>query len=143
MQFQKIFVFQVRKEMIDKKYLSNNGLSEKARGNLRRNAELRTNRRIKRHSMLILRDGEEVIRIFDPDQIEPREIEFENNGDKKQKIDYTVTDPNTGDLEIIPASIKVSGDIDALLIEGHRLLKIRREGLGKYDTRYYVTQVEP
>lgn len=96
---------------------------------------------MKQNELLILRDGEEVIRIFNPEQIEPREIDYEGNGEKAQKFDYTVTDPNLGAIEIFRGSIKTSGDIDALLAEGHRLLRIRREGSGKYDTRYYVTPV--
>lgn len=121
--------------------MTNKGLSEKAQENLRRNAELRGRRTRKRNKLLVLRDGEEVIRIFDPEQIEPQEIDFDGNGEKVQKFDYTVIDPNTGEIQTFRASFKTSGDIDVLLVEGHRLLKVRREGSGKYDTRYYVTPV--
>lgn len=120
---------------------NNHGLSDKARENLRRNTELRTTRRTKGNTLLILRDGEEVIRIFNPEQIEPQEIDYDGNGEKTQKFDYTVTDPNTGKTEVFRASLRTSGDIDALLSEGHLLLKIRREGSGKYDTRYYITPI--
>lgn len=116
-------------------------LSEKAQENLRRNAELRGRRTMKRNKLLVLRDGKEVIRIFDPEQIETQEFDYDGNGEKVQKIDYIVRDPNTGEIETFRASIKTSGDIDVPLIEGHRLLKVRREGSGKYDTRYYVTPV--
>lgn len=121
--------------------MTNNGLSDKARENLRRNAEIRTNRRMKGSPLLILRDGEEVMRIFNPEQIEPQEIDYNNNTEKAQKFDYTITDPNTGKIEVFRASLRTSGDIDALLSEGHHLLKIRREGSGKYDTSYYITPV--
>jgi hypothetical protein len=127
--------------MSGKEYPNDKGLSKKAQDNLRRNAELRTKRKLKQNKLLILRDGEEVIRIFNPELIEPQEIDYEGNGERAQKFDYTVTDPNTGAIEIFRASIKTSGDIDALLAEGHRLLKVKREGSGKYDTRYYVTPV--
>ncbi len=122
--------------------LTNKGLSDKAQENLHRNAELRTNRRLRQNKLLTLRAGEEVIRIFNPEQIEPQEIDYNGNGEKTQKFDYTVTDPNTGEIETFRAGIRTSGDIDVLLAEGHRLLKIRREGSGKFDTRYYLTPVQ-
>ena len=108
--------------------MTNIGLSEKAQENLRRNAELRGRRTMKRNKLLVLRDGKEVIRIFDPEQIETQEFDYDGNGEKVQKIDYIVRDPNTGEIETFRASIKTSGDIDVPLIEGHRLLKVRREG---------------
>jgi hypothetical protein len=121
--------------------LNNKGLSEKARENLQRNAQIRLNRKMKENRLLILNDGEEVIRIFDPEQIELREIDYECNGEKVRKFDYTVTDPNTAEIQTFRASTKTSGDIDALLAEGYRLLKLRREGSGK-NTRYYITPVK-
>lgn len=96
---------------------------------------------MKRNKLLVLRDGDEVTRIFDPEQIEPQEIDFDGNGEKAQKFGYIVIDPTTGEIQTFRASIKTSGDIDVLLVEGDRLLKVRREGSGKYDTRYYVTPV--
>lgn len=123
--------------------MTNKGLSDKARENLQRNAELRTKRKMMMPDiLLVLRDGEEEIRIFNPEQIEPQEIDYDNNGEKVQKFDYTVTDPNTGKIQTFRASVKTSGKIDALLTEGHRLLKIKRIGSGKYDTKYYVTPVQ-
>ena len=121
--------------------LTNKGLSDKAKENLRRNAETRTNRRTKGNRLLILKDGEEVIGIFDPEQIGIKEIDYDGSGEKLQKFDYAVTDSNTGEIQIFRVSIKTSGDIDALLVEGYRLLKVRREGSGK-NTRYYVTPVK-
>lgn len=120
----------------------NKGLSDKAQENLRRNAEFRTKRKMMPDNLLVLRDGEEVIRIFNPEQIEPQEIDYDGNREKVQKFDYTVTDPNTGRVQTFRASAKTSGKIDVLLAEEHRLLKIRRKGLGKNDTRYYVTPVQ-
>ena len=121
--------------------MTKKGLSERAQENLRRNAELRGRRTMKRNKLLVLRDGDEVTRIFDPEQIEPQEIDFDGNGEKAQKFGYIVIDPTTGEIQTFRASIKTSGDIDVLLVEGDRLLKVRREGSGKYDTRYYVTPV--
>lgn len=120
----------------------NRGLSDKAKENLRRNAEIRHNRKTKVNRFLVLGDGQEVIRVFDPEEIEINEIDYDGNGEKVQKFDYTATDPNTGETEVFRASLKTSGDIDALLMEGYRLLKVRREGLGKYDTRYHITPVK-
>lgn len=119
----------------------NKGLSDKAQENLRKNAEIRSSRKMKLKRFLFLNEGQEVIGIFDPEHIEPQEIDYDGNGEKVQKFDYTVTDLNTGEIEIFRAGIKTSGDIDALLAEGYRLLKLRREGLGKNDTRYYITPV--
>jgi hypothetical protein len=121
--------------------LNTKGLSEKAQEILRRNAELRLTKRMKGNGLLILKDGEEVIRIFDPEQIDIKEIDYDGNGEKVQKFDYVVADPNTGKIQIFRASIKISGDIDALLAEGYRLLRVRREGSGK-NTRYYITPVK-
>jgi hypothetical protein len=115
-------------------------LSDRALENLKRNAEIRLSRNIKSIRLLVLHDGGEFIRVFDPEQIEPKEIDYEGNGEKKQKFDYIVRDPNTDEVETFRANIKNSGDIDALLAEGYRLLKVRREGSGK-RTRYYVTPV--
>lgn len=120
---------------------NNKELSNKAQENLRRNAELRTRRKeMMPDNLLVLGDVEEAIRIFNPEQIEPQEIDYEGNGEKVQKFDYTVTDPNTGKIQIFRASPKTSRDLDSLLAEGHRLLKIRRKGSG-LKTRYFVTPV--
>ena len=121
--------------------MTNKGLSDKAQENLQRNAELRTKRKeMMPDNLLVLRDGEEAIRIFNPEQIEPQEIDYDGNGEKVQKFDYTVTDPNTGKIQIFRASPKTSRDLDSLLTEGHRLLKIRRKGSG-LKTRYHITPV--
>lgn len=103
--------------------MTKKGLSERAQENLRRNAELRGRRTMKRNKLLVLRDGDEVTRIFDPEQIEPQEIDFDGNGEKAQKFGYIVIDPTTGEIQTFRASIKTSGDIDVLLVEGDRLLK--------------------
>ena len=120
---------------------NNQGLSEKALENLHRNAQIRLNRKLKGNKLLILKDGEEVIRIFDPEQIEPQEIDYEDNGEKTQKFDYIVTDPNTAEIQTFRVSPTTSDTIDALLAEGYRLLKVRRKGSGK-KTRYYITPVK-
>ncbi len=119
----------------------NKGLSEKALENLRRNTEIRQSKTPKVKRYLYLDDGQEAIRRFDAEQIEPQEIDYGGNGEKTQRFDYTVTDPNTGEDEVFRASITASGDIDALLAEGYSLLKIRRKGLG-FDTKYHITPVK-
>jgi hypothetical protein len=90
---------------------------------------------MKGNRLLILKDGEEIIRIFDPEQIEIQEIDYEGNGEKVRKFDYAVTDPNTAEIQTFRVSTKTSGDVDALLAEGYCLLKVRREGSGK-NTRH-------
>ena len=85
------------------------------------------------------------LRRFDPEQIEPQEIDYGGTGEKTQRFDYTVTDPNTDpkidEVETFRASITASGDIDALLAEGYSLLKLRRKGTG-FDTKYQITPVK-
>jgi hypothetical protein len=127
--------------MPDVNNVNDKGLNEKALENLQRNAQLRLRRKMDRNSLLISKDGEEVKRIFDPEQIEPQEIDYEGNGDKVRKFDYVVTDPNSGMIQTFRVSTKTSGDIDALLAEGYHRLKVRREGSGK-NTRYYITPVK-
>lgn len=124
--------------MIDKQD-NNLHLSEKALENLRRNNELRLTRRA--NGLLILKDGDEAIRIFDPEQIDITEIDYEGEGEKVQKFDYSVQDPNTGEIQIFRTSNITSENIDVLLTEGYRLLKVRRKGTGK-NTRYYITPVK-
>jgi hypothetical protein len=97
-------------------------ISDKARENLRSNTELRRRRRMKGNTLLILRDREEVVRIFNPAQIEPLEIDYEGNGERTQRFDYTITNPNTCRTEVFHASTRNSGDIDALLAVEYRLL---------------------
>lgn len=69
---------------------------------------------MKGNTLLILRDREEVVRIFNPAQIEPLEIDYEGNGERTQRFDYTITNPNTCRTEVFHASTRNSGDIDAL-----------------------------
>ena len=57
--------------MLDREYLRNKGLNDKAQENQRRNRELRTKKKVKENKLLVLRDGEDAIRIFDAEQIEP------------------------------------------------------------------------
>ena len=62
--------------------VNNKGLSEKALENLRRNTEIRQSRTPKAKRFLYLEDGQEVIRRFDAEQIEPQEIDYGGNGEK-------------------------------------------------------------
>jgi hypothetical protein len=111
--------------------LTTKEISDKARENLLSNTELLRRRRMKENTLLILRDGEGVVRIFNPEQIEPLEIDYESNDERTQRFDYTVTDPNTGRTEAFRASTRTSGDIDALLAEEYHLLKVRGDDSGK------------
>jgi hypothetical protein len=109
-------------------------LTQKAKENLKRNAELRE----KDNKFIKLQPSEKRVLEFNPEQIEQVEAEF--NGKKTQRYRYTVTDPNNGNKQekYLEVGKRTSEDIDQYLIEGQTLLKIQRLGLGK-DTRYHVT----
>jgi hypothetical protein len=107
----------------------NQELSEKAKTNLQRNAELRE----KDNIYFNPQPGEKSIWIFDAEKVEPVEKEFD--GKKVQRFQYTIKDPNTGQEKYWTASKRTSEQIDAYLTEGHCILKIQRIGSGK-DTRY-------
>ena len=69
--------------------ISGTQLSEHARINLQRNAELRN-----RDSKFVsLQPGEKIVLLFDPEKIEPMEREFD--GKKVQRFQYTVKDTHT------------------------------------------------
>jgi hypothetical protein len=109
-------------------------LSQKAKKNLQRNAELRE----KNSKYIKLQSSEKTVLQFNPEKIEQIEAEF--NGKKTQRYQYTVTEPNSGSNQekYLTVGKRTSEDIDLHLSEGHTLLKIQRFGLGK-DTRYHVT----
>jgi hypothetical protein len=106
-------------------------LSEKAKTNLQRNAELRERDNI----FFNAQPGEKSIWIFDAEKVEPVEKEFE--GKKVQRFQYTIKDPNTGQEKYWTVSKRTSEQIDAYLSEGHSILKIQRIGSGT-DTRYNI-----
>lgn len=110
---------------------SNTQLSEKARINLQRNADLRN----KDSKFVSIQPGEKIVLLFDPEKIEPIEREFD--GKKVQRFQYTVKDSQTTQEKIWTVSKRTSEQIDAFLSESHTLLKIQRVGLGK-DTRYHI-----
>jgi len=109
-------------------------LTEKAKENLKRNAELRN----KDNKFIKIQPSEKPVLEFNPEKIEQVEREF--NGKKSQGYRYTVIDPNNGSKQekYLEVGKRTSEDIDAYLVQGHTLLKIQRFGLGK-DTRYHVT----
>jgi hypothetical protein len=106
-------------------------LSEKAKENLRRNEELRRNA----SPFLSMQPGEKFLGLFNPEKMEP--VENEYDGKIVQRFQYTVMDPNTGQEKYWSVGKRVSELIDAMLSEGHNLLKIQRLGTGK-DTRYNI-----
>ena len=107
-------------------------LTEKARQNLQRNAELRN----KDSKYFNLQPGEKSIWIFDAEKIPPVEKEFD--GKKIQRFQYIIQDPNNPEYEkYLTVSKRTSEQIDVFLSEGHRLLKVQRIGTGK-DTRYNI-----
>ena len=73
----------------------NQELSEKARTNLQRNAELRE----KDNIYFNPQPGEKSIWIFDAEKVEPVEKEFD--GKKVQRFQYTIKDPKYGPRKIL------------------------------------------
>jgi hypothetical protein len=108
-------------------------LSERAKENLQRNAESR-----KKDSKFVkLEPGEKTTLHFDPEKIEPVEVEFE--GKKSIRYQYSVTDPNEPEKsKYFTVSKRNSALIDTYLAEGQSILKIHRIGAGK-DTQNAIT----
>jgi hypothetical protein len=112
----------------------NNGLSEKAKENLRKNAESRGNNSI----FLTLQHNEKRVLKFDPEQIERKEKDFNGRGRKTIRYAYKVIEPNNGNQErILEVGKHTSQEIDSHLGEGRNLLMVQRFGLG-LDTRYHI-----
>jgi hypothetical protein len=109
-------------------------LTEKAKENLRRNEESRK----KDSNYVKLESGEKIILHFDPEKIEPVDFEFE--GKKTVRYQYTVSDPNRPYQpdKFFTVSKRNSALIDTYLTEGQRILKIHRIGAGK-ETQYAIT----
>jgi len=108
-------------------------LSEKAKENLERIAESRK----KDSKFLRLEPGEKTILHFDPERIEPVDVEFE--GKKSIRYQYSVTESNEPEKsKYFTASKRNSALIDTYLTEGQSILKIHRIGAGK-DTQYAIT----
>jgi hypothetical protein len=110
-------------------------LSEKARQNLERNVQIRESKdEDSRYAKI--QPGEKVVWLFNAENIEPVEQEF--NGRKVQKFQYAVVDPNKPRQEKYWTANKITSEqIDAFLNEGHSILKIQRIGSGT-DTRYNI-----
>jgi hypothetical protein len=109
-------------------------LSIKAKENLQRIAESR-----KKDSQFIkLELGEKTTLHFDPEKIEPKEVEFE--GKKSIRYQYAVTNPTEPEQpeKYFTVIKRNSALIDTYLAEGQRILKIHRIGAGK-DTQYGIT----
>jgi hypothetical protein len=110
-------------------------LSEKARQNIERNAKIRKDKD-ENSRYAKIQPGEKVTWLFNAENIEPMEQEFD--GRKVRKFQYGVVDPNKpGPEKYWTANKNTSEQIDAYLIEGHSLLKIQRIGAGM-DTRYNI-----
>jgi hypothetical protein len=112
-----------------------NELTEKARQNLDRNAQIRENKD-ENSKYAKIQPGEKVIWLFNAENIEPVEQEFD--GRKVQKFQYAVVDSNKpGPERFWTANKTTSEQVDAYLSEGHSLLKVQRIGSGT-DTRYNI-----
>jgi hypothetical protein len=108
-------------------------LTEKAKENLERIAESR-----KKDSKFVrLEPGEKTTLHFDPEKIEPVDVEFE--GKKSIRYQYTISDTNEPEKsKYFTVSKRNSALIDTYLAEGRSILKIHRIGAGK-DTQYAIT----
>src|SRR5437879_1047366 len=109
-------------------------LSEKAQGNLQRNADSR-----KKDSKYIkLQTGEKTTLHFDPEKIDQVDAEFD--GKKTRRYQYGVTDPNEPDQteKYFTVSKRISAVTDTYMAEGRSILKIHRIGAGKH-TEYIIT----
>jgi hypothetical protein len=110
-------------------------ISEKARENLERNRRIRENKD-ENSKYAKIQPGEKVVWLFDAENMEPVEQEFD--GKKVRKFQYAVVDPNKPNHERYwTANRNTSEQIDAFLSEGQTLLKIQRIGSGT-DTRYNI-----
>jgi hypothetical protein len=110
-------------------------ISEKARQNLERNAQIRENKD-EDSKYAKIQSGEKVVWMFNAENVEPVEQEF--NGRKVQKFQYAIIDPNKPNQERYWTANKMTSEqIDAFLNEGQTLLKIQRIGSGT-DTRYNI-----
>jgi hypothetical protein len=109
-------------------------LSDKAKENLRRNEEARK----KESRYLRLEPSEKTVRRFDPEKMEPVEVEFD--GKKSIRYQYIVTDPSEPQQpeKYFTVSKRNSAQVDILLAEGQNILKIHRIGAGK-ETQYMFT----
>jgi lipoprotein-anchoring transpeptidase ErfK/SrfK len=109
-------------------------LSEKARENLRKNAESRQSD----SKFMKLQAGEKKNVQINPDGIRQTIAEF--NGNKTKRYEYPVIDLGSGSNQekCLTVGKRTSEDIDAFLLEGQNRIRIQRLGLGK-DTRYLVS----
>ena len=107
-------------------------LSKRGKENIDRNEAIR-----RQDSIFVkLLPGEEIIMKFDPEQVELKETSFA--GIKSRKLQYAVIDIETSKTKYWTVNHKTSGEIDAYLLKGYRLLKVKRVGLG-LSTRYQLS----
>jgi hypothetical protein len=111
-------------------------LSDRAKENLRKNAESRQNE----GRFMKLQPGERKNVQINPDGI--RQTIAELNGNKTKRYEYPVIDLGSGSNQekYLIVGKRTSEDIDAFLLEGQNRLKIQRLGLGK-DTRYLISAI--
>jgi hypothetical protein len=108
-------------------------LSDKAKENLRRNEELRK----KEGKFVKFQDGKEGVYKFNPEDVEGTYRQFDGESKKKLRFQYIVTDEE-GNKKTLELCSKWSKQIDELLEHGENLIAIRREGTGKWDTKFHI-----
>lgn len=111
-------------------------LSDRARENLRQNAESRQND----SRFMKLQPGEKKNVQINPEGIRQTIADF--NGNKTKRYEYPLIDLGSGSSQekYLTVGKRTSEDIDAFLLEGQNRLKIQRLGLGK-DTRYIISAI--
>ena len=124
------------KENKDENQSDKAGLSEKAKENLRKNAESRQNE----SKFVKLQPGEKKNVQINPEGIRQTIAEF--NGIKTKRYEYPVMELGSGNNQekVLTVGKRTSEDIDAFLLEGQNRLRIQRLGLGK-DTRYLISSL--
>jgi hypothetical protein len=127
-------LYKENKENKDEDQLHKVDLSEKAKENLRKNAESRQND----GRFMKLQLGEKKNVQINPEGIRQTIAEF--NGTKSKRYEYPVIDLASGNNQekLLTVGKQTSEDIDAFLLEGQTRLKIQRLALGK-DTRYHIS----
>jgi hypothetical protein len=110
-------------------------LSEKAKENLERNQWFR-----RKESKFITIDVDCYVTLtFDPEKI--KQIEKESFGTKVIRYRYIVENVDfKGQEKIFETNWHTSLSIDRYLLQGHRTLKIQRQGTEK-ETRYIVSTI--
>ena len=87
-----------------------------------------------------MKSGQTMILQFDPNKI--YEIDREYEGKKSKAIEYDVVDINSGQEKTITFSLSWALNLNAVLKEGFRIIKVTRTG-EKLETSYNFVPANP